>query len=63
MTTQSPAPDLAKIKQGQQRTWASGDFAMVGTATTVIIGELLCEAADVRPGQRVLDVATGSGNT
>ncbi len=27
------------------------------------IGELLCEAVDVRPGQKVLDVATGSGNT
>jgi len=27
------------------------------------MSELLCEAVDVRPGQRVLDVATGSGNT
>ena len=26
-------------------------------------GELLCEAIDLRPGQQVLDVATGTGNT
>jgi len=29
----------------------------------VIVGELLCEAVDVHAGQKVLDVATGSGNT
>ena len=34
---------------------------MFGTALN-IMGELLCEAADLRPGERVLDVATGSGN-
>src|SRR5207302_375790 len=28
-----------------------------------LVGELLCEAVDVHPGQRVLDIATGSGNT
>jgi len=28
----------------------------------VIMGELLCEAVDLRPGQRVLDVACGNGN-
>ncbi len=54
--------DLEAIKRRQQQTWASGDFAMIGT-TALIVGELLCEAADVRPGQKVLDVATGSGNT
>ncbi len=54
--------DLAGIKQRQQRAWASGDYAMFG-ATLLIMSELLCEAVDIRPGQRVLDVATGSGNT
>jgi len=29
----------------------------------VIVSELLCEAVDLRASQRVLDVATGSGNT
>ncbi len=32
-------------------------------ATLLIMRELLCEAVDLRPGQKVLDVATGSGNT
>src|SRR5205085_2469582 len=27
-----------------------------------IVGETLCEAVDLRPGERVLDVATGNGN-
>lgn len=54
-------PDLKAIKTRQQATWSSGDYAMIGT-TISITGELLCEAVDVRPGQRVLDVAAGNGN-
>jgi SAM-dependent methyltransferase len=56
------APDLATVKQAQQRTWSEGDFAMVATITQVV-SEKLCEAVDVAPGERVLDVACGSGNT
>ena len=44
-------PDLAAIKQRQQATWASGDFGIIGT-TLQIVGETLCEAADVRSGSR-----------
>lgn len=64
MTTspQSPAtPDFAAIKQRQQQTWASGDFAVIGT-TLQIVGEELAEAIDLRAGERVLDVAAGNGN-
>ncbi len=61
MTTQTPAPDLKAIKGKQQQTWASGDFAAVAT-TLPVVSELLCEAVDLRAGQRVLDVATGHGN-
>ena len=57
----TPGPDLAAIKQRQQATWASGDFAVVGV-TLQIVGELLAEATDVRAGERVLDVAAGNGN-
>ena len=53
--------DYAAIKQKQQATWASGDFAVVGT-TLQIVGESLAEAVDVRAGERVLDVAAGNGN-
>jgi ubiquinone/menaquinone biosynthesis C-methylase UbiE len=55
------APDFAAIKQRQQATWASGDFAVIGN-TLQIVGEMLAEAADVCAGERVLDVAAGNGN-
>ena len=56
------APDLATVKQAQQRTWSEGDFAMVATILQ-LVSENVCEAVDVAPGERVLDVASGSGNT
>ncbi len=55
------APDLTAIKTRQQAAWSSGDYAAVGT-TLQIVGEELCEALDLRAGQRVLDVAAGNGN-
>ena len=60
-TTTPTTPDYAAIKQRQQATWASGDFAVVGT-TLQIVGEMLAEAVDIRSGERVLDVAAGNGN-
>lgn len=57
----APAVDYDAIKQRQQATWASGDFAIIGT-TLQIVGESLAEAADIRAGERVLDVAAGNGN-
>lgn len=61
--SQAPAaaPDFAAIKSRQKAAWAAGDYAVVGT-TLQIVGETLCEAADLRAGQRVLDVAAGNGN-
>jgi len=53
--------DFNAIKQRQQATWASGDFAIIGT-TLQIVGESLAEAVDVLAGESVLDVAAGNGN-
>jgi ubiquinone/menaquinone biosynthesis C-methylase UbiE len=53
--------DFTAVKQRQQATWASVDFAVIGT-TLQIVGEQLAEAADVRAGEKVLDVAAGNGN-
>lgn len=53
--------DFDAIKQRQQATWTSGDYAVVGT-TLQIVGESLAEAVDLRAGERVLDVAAGNGN-
>jgi len=60
-TVDKTAPDFAAIKQRQQATWASGDYAAIGT-TLQIVGETLAEAADIRAGEAVLDVAAGNGN-
>ena len=64
MNIQATTPttvDLATIKSRQQVAWSSGDYAIVGT-TLQIVGEMLCEAVDLRSNQRVLDVAAGNGN-
>lgn len=55
------APDLEAVKQRQQATWSSGDYAVIGTRLQ-IVGELLCEAVDIVAGSQVLDVAAGNGN-
>ena len=65
--TTAPAPatltdeQLDAIKTEQQATWASGDFAVIGT-TLQLTGELLCEAVGVEAGLQVLDVGAGNGN-
>ena len=52
--------DLAAVKQRQQQVWSEGDFAMIGGALA-IVGENLAERVDLVPGERILDVACGSG--
>ena len=60
--TINPAPEeFALMTQRARAMWALGDFARAG-AEQVIVGELLCRAIDIHPGERVLDVAAGSGN-
>jgi SAM-dependent methyltransferase len=53
--------DLDVVKTKQQVAWSSGDYASVGNRI-LLVSELLCEAIDLRAGERVLDVATGTGN-
>jgi SAM-dependent methyltransferase len=60
MTTPQ-TPDLATIKGRQQKAWSSGDYGKVGV-TLSMMAEQLAEAADLKPGQKVLDVASGNGN-
>jgi ubiquinone/menaquinone biosynthesis C-methylase UbiE len=51
-----------EVKKQKQQTWATGDYAIIGSRL-VIVSELLCETVDLRANHRVLDVATGHGNT
>lgn len=57
----APATDFSALKSRQKTAWGSGDYAIVGT-TLQIVGEALCESADIRSNQSVLDVAAGNGN-
>jgi len=56
------AVDLRAVTAVQQKVWSRGDFSLIGNLV-VLVSENLAEAANVRAGERVLDVACGSGNT
>jgi len=61
MSTTLTRDDLSAVKEKQQATWASGNYATIGTMLQ-IMGENLCEAVDVSSTWKVLDVAAGNGN-
>lgn len=54
--------NLQTLNELQQQTWTAGDFPKMGVELS-IAGELLCESIPVLAGDRVLDIATASGNT
>jgi SAM-dependent methyltransferase len=60
-TLVNATPDYAAIKGRQKQTWGSGDYHVIASII-VPMAERLCDAVDLRAGQRILDVATGSGN-
>lgn len=57
----NPVPDYEKINAKMNTSWTSADYSQIGIRLQ-ITGEALAEAADFRPGSRVLDVAAGNGN-
>ena len=54
-------PDYEKINSKLNKSWTSANYAQIGIRLQ-ITGERLAEAADFRPGSRILDVAAGNGN-
>ena len=54
------SPNLAAIKARQQVTWASGDYHVIATQSCSPPSRS-SRPCDLRPTERVLDVATGSG--
>ncbi len=57
------AEDDRAFKARTRAMWATGDFPRVARETINDVGPTLVAAAGVRSGQRVLDVAAGSGAT
>jgi ubiquinone/menaquinone biosynthesis C-methylase UbiE len=60
-TIETVAADRA-LKDKHRAMWALGDYHAVATEIVSPVGEVLVEASGVRSGDRVLDVAAGSGN-
>jgi len=61
----STATDLdadRALKAKHRAMWALGDYPAVAAEVIPDLGAVLVEACGVRAGQRVLDVAAGSGN-
>jgi ubiquinone/menaquinone biosynthesis C-methylase UbiE len=50
------------LKARHRAIWASGDYPAVATAVIPDLGTILVEALGVNAGDRVLDIAAGSGN-
>lgn len=55
-------PEFEKIKPSQWLTWRLGDSAAVGTTFRVTTGQL-CEALELKSGERVLNVTAGNRST
>lgn len=59
---QTPLDDAA-LKKKHATMWAWGDYPRLTVDLISEVGPRLVEFSDVRAGQRVLDVAAGSGNS
>jgi SAM-dependent methyltransferase len=61
MSQQVLVPDV-ELKARHRAMWASGDYPAVAAQVIPDLGAVLVAASGTGPGQRVLDVAAGSGN-
>ena len=61
MTATTADPTLQALKERTRQTWSAGNYDAVAEGIWEA-GERIVRAVDVRPGERVLDVAAGTGN-
>jgi SAM-dependent methyltransferase len=55
-------PDFGELKQRHRAMWASGEYDAVAAGIRPVADHVV-RAAGIRAGQRVLDIACGTGNT
>lgn len=62
MTTLSTTPEDLALKARHRALWALGNYPAVAAEVIGDLGEVLVAATGIVKGERVLDVAAGSGN-
>jgi SAM-dependent methyltransferase len=62
MTNPTTAVDHTQVAAKHRAMWASGDYAKLATELVSPLGPVLVAATGIAPGDRVLDVAAGTGN-
>ncbi len=62
MTTTTTDDADRALKSRHRSMWALGDYGAVAREAVAGVGPVLVEACGVRPGERVLDVAAGTGS-
>ncbi|MDT5210545.1 MAG: hypothetical protein QOF67_2960, partial [Mycobacterium sp.] len=56
------AVDHSQVAAKHRAMWASGDYAKLAAELVSPLGPVLVQATGIGPGDRVLDVAAGTGN-
>jgi SAM-dependent methyltransferase len=62
MTSTTAVDADRALKDRHRAMWALGDYPAVVTDIVAPLGEILVDASDIKPRQRVLDVAAGTGS-
>jgi ubiquinone/menaquinone biosynthesis C-methylase UbiE len=55
-------PDFTELKQKHRATWAAGDYDQIAQSIQAVADHVV-RSARIRAGERVLDIACGTGNT
>jgi SAM-dependent methyltransferase len=61
-TERAMSPEMENLKTKLKATWTAGDFGQIADAYQAEAAEFI-DRLDLQPGEKVLDVACGTGNT